>query len=247
MAYRIESFKRFTGSMPGNSTYEVRDLRQLWVFCRGDRDQLARLASYTPFEPRSDVFVLGVADFSSGPGWFDASLVLPVTFRGEVGGSYFFEYEDQHDSVAMGREAWGYPKALARVEWQEDAHGISTRVYDYDTDVFSIEVDFDSTVDDSAWRHLAIYPQYQVRAVPQQAGSSFDSLDVLSRDPSRDWVAKDRLLGRAEVKIGRLDLTNGILDGERLEVVEVLGAELCIGDYYSTAENGVPRKIASLL
>lgn len=247
MTYDIASFKKFTGSMPGNSTYEVRDLRQLWVFCRGDREQLERLASYTPFELQSDVFVLGVADFSSGPGWFDASLVLPVTFEGRPGGTYFFEYEDQHDSVAMGREAWGYPKALARVEWREDVGGISTRVYDYDTEVFSVEVDFDETVDDSGWRDLAIYPQYQVRAVPQQAGPSFESLDVLTRDPSRDWVAKERLFGRAEVRIGQVDIANGILGGDRLEVVEVLGAELRVGDYFSTAENGVPRKVASLL
>lgn len=247
MGYDIESFIRFTGMMPGDSTYDVEDLRQLWVFCRGDREQLEHLIAHTPFDLQDDVFVLGIADFSSGPGWVDASLVLPISFEGRKGGTYFFEYEDQHTSVAMGRETWGYPKALARVEWDETATGIRGRVHDYDIDVFSVDVEFDETVDASAWSHLEIYPQFQVRAVPQQAGPGFDSLDVITRDPSADYVAKELLLGRAEVEIGAVDIANDILGGERLKVLEVLGAELRVGDYHSTAENGVPRIVAGLV
>lgn len=247
MTYDMAAFARFTGMMPGDSTYAVTDLRQLWVYCRGDRAQLERLAGYTPFALQSDLFVLGVADFSSGPGWADASVILPISFDGRPGGTYFFEYEDQHSSVAMGREAWGYPKALALVEWEEDAAGIRTRVRDYDTEVFSIEVDFDGTVDDSAWAGIRLYPQFQVRAVPEQAGPGFESLDVITRDPSVDYVPKDRMLGRARVSIGKVDIANDLLRGEQLRLLEVLGAELLVGDYRSTPENGVPRVVAGLL
>ncbi len=247
MSYDIARFATFTGMMPGDATYDVNDLRQLWVYCRGDREQLEELASYTPFELQGDIFVIGVADFSSGPGWVDASVILPIVFDGRAGGTYFFEYEDQHASVAMGREAWGYPKALAKVEWVEDADGIRTRVDDYDANVFSIEVDLDGSVDPSAWDGVRIYPQFQVRAVPEQAGSGFESLEVITRDPSADYVAKERRLGRARVSIGRVDIANGILRGEALRVLEVLGAELLVGDYHSTAANGVPRVVADLL
>ncbi|UYG16040.1 acetoacetate decarboxylase family protein [Brachybacterium huguangmaarense] len=238
---------RFTGMMPGDTTYEVDGLRQLWIYCRGDRDQLEHLVGHLPFGLQDDVFVLGMADFSAGPGWTDASVVLPITFEGRRGGTYCFEYEDQHTSVAMGREAWGYPKALARMTWDEDASGLHVRVDDYDTEVFEADVVLDDAVDDAAWSHLSIYPQYQVRAVPQKNGPGFDSMEVVSRDPSVDEIVQERHLGRARVDIGTVDIANRILGGRRLEVVDVLGAELRVSDYRSTSENGVPRTVQRLV
>lgn len=247
MTYDIKTFFKYTGVIPGNGTYEVDDLHQLWVFCRGDRAQLEKMVGYTPFELQDDIFVLGVGDFAKGTGWADASLVMPITFEGRAGGNYYFEYEDQHASVASGREVWGYPKALAHIDWDESETGVRTRVYDYDTEVFSIEVEYDDAVDDSAWRHLEIYPQYQVRSAPQLRGDSFDLFEVVSRDPSVDYTPKQRLLGRAKVEIGKIDIANGILEGEPLRIVEVLGAEMRIGDYKSTPENGVPHVVKKLI
>lgn len=247
MSYDIDAFQRYTGLMPGDSTYAVDDLRQLWVFCRGDRAQLEKMAGYTPFTLQDDIFVLGVGDFSSGPGWADASIVLPIVHEGVPGGTFFYEYEDQHTSVAMGRETWGYPKAYTRIECHESETEFTARVSDYDTEVFSVRFTPDDSIEDAAWRHIEIYPQMQVRAVPQPAGPGFDILDVVSRDPSRDYVPRERRLGRAEVEIGTVDIANGLLQGEPLRVVEVLGAELRIGDYRSTAANGVPRIVTDLL
>lgn len=247
MTYDLARFSRFTGMIPGNSTYRVDGIRQLWIYCRGDRHQLEHLVGHLPFELQDDIVVLGAADFSSGPGWTDASVVLPITFEGRAGGTYCFEYEDQHTSVAMGRETWGYPKALARMTWTEDESGIHVRVADYDTEVFGADVVLDDAVDDSAWSHVSLYPQYQVRAVPQKNGPGFDSVDVVSRDPSVDEVVHRRLLGRARVSIGTVDIANRILGGRRLDLVDVLGAELRISDYRSTAENGVPRTVKHLI
>ena len=246
MTYDIRRFAEYTGMMPGNSTYEVDGLEQLWVYCRGNAAQLQHLVGYLPFELQDDIFVLGVADFSDGPGWMDASVLLPIVFDGVPGGTYLFEYEDQHASVAMGREAWGYPKAFARVDMQRSGHSVSAAVDDYDTPVFRVEADFSADPGDAAWNHLSLYPQFQVRAVPQKNGPGFDSFDVVSRDPSVDYRPHDRLVGTASVSIGRVDIANGILGGEPLQVVEVLGAELLIGDYRSTERNGVPRVVRSL-
>ncbi|MGO3226126.1 MAG: acetoacetate decarboxylase family protein [Agrococcus casei] len=247
MTYDIRRFAEYTGQMPGDSTYEVENLEQLWVYCRGNSTQLQHLVGYLPFELQDDVFVLGVGDYSTGPGWMDASVLLPVAFEGQTGGTYLFEYEDQHASVAMGREAWGYPKAFARVDMLRVDNRVSARVKDYDQHVFGVEATLDNSVDDSAWSHLSLYPQFQVRAVPEKNGPGFDSFDVVSRDPSVDYVAKSRRTGTADVSIGRIDIANGILGGEPLEVVTVLGAELLVGDYKSTAANGVPRVVKSFL
>jgi len=247
MTYDINSFFKFTGLYPGNNTYEVPGLHQLWVFCRGNKQQLEQMIAPTPFGLQDDIFVLGVGDFSKGTGWSDASLLLPVVFEGRRGANYYFEYEDQHASVASGREVWGYPKALAHIDWSENEQGVRTRVRDYDTDVFSVSIEYDDSVDASKWSHIEIYPQFQVRAVPETAGSGFSIFDVVTRDPSRDYTAHRTLLGRASVEIGKVDLANGILGGNKLEIVEALGAEMRIGDYRSTMENGVPRVVRSFL
>ncbi len=247
MTYDIRSFFKFTGVLPGDVTYAVPELHQFWVFCRGDKEQMARMIAPTPFGLQDDIFVIGVGDFSKGTGWADACLLMPVTFDGAPGGNYYFEYEDQHASVASGREVWGYPKALAKIDWKEDDKGVRVRVHDYDTEVFSVAIDYDDTVDASQWSHLSIYPQYQVRAVPEVAGSGFSIFDVVTRDPSRDYTPHRTILGRASVDIGKVDLANGILGGEKLIIRDVLGAEMRIGDYKSTAENGVPKVVRSFV
>ncbi|MGB4778484.1 acetoacetate decarboxylase family protein [Microbacterium sp.] len=177
----------------------------------------------------------------------DAAVVLPVSFEGQMGGTFFYEYEDNHLSVSMGREAWGYPKAYAKCDMIQTEKGVRARVWDYETNVFSVDVTFCDTVDDGAWADVQLYPQLQTRFATQLAGPGFSLLEVVSRDPSVDYVAKQRFVGRAEVEIGRLDLTNRILDGGGFEIKEVLGAELRIGDYRSTPENGVPKVVRKLV
>jgi len=247
MRYDIQEFFKFTGLYPGNITYEVPQLQQIWVYCRGDKNQLAQMIAPTPFTLQDDIFVLGVGDFSKGTGWADASLVLPIIFDGQPGGNYYFEYEDQHASVASGREVWGYPKVLAHIDWTNRPDGIDIKVYDYDTLIFSLKLDYGDGGNATAWEHLALYPQYQVRAVPEIAGSGFAIMDVITRDPSRDYSPHRTLLARAEIDIGKVDLSNNILGAERLQILEILGAEIRIGDYRSTATNGVPQKVRSLL
>jgi len=247
MHYDIREFFKFSGLYPGNVTYEVPQLQQIWIYCRGERSQLAQMMAPTPFTLQDDIFVIGVGDFSKGTGWADASIVLPILFDGKAGGNYYFEYEDQHASVASGREVWGYSKALAKIDWINRENGIDVKVHDYEQLVFSFTLDYEDDLDCSNWAHLALYPQYQVRAVPEIAGPSFAILDVVTRDPSLDYTPHRTLLARAKVEMGKVDLTNNILGGEKLKLLEILGAEVRIGDYRSTLAHGVPQRVRSLL
>lgn len=239
------SFWKFLNFGPGNTTYACPGLRALSVYCRGERAQLEAMLEPMPFELADERFMVSITDFSnnSGKTYYDAAVVLAVRYGDHVGGSYYFEYEDKHSTVAGGRELWGYPKHYARVAMtlgEKGAEGATTLHEDV---MFRIGLTFDDSVDRSAWADLKLYPHYQVRAVPQVNGPGFQSFDIISRDTSRDYRLIERRAGRGTVSFGPAIS----VAGETMKVVEVLGAEFTVGDFASTPENGVPKIVASLI
>jgi len=212
---------------------------------QGEKEQIASFLKPMPFELADDRFVVSIADFgnNSGKTYYDAAVIFAVRYGDHVGGTYYFEYEDKHSTVAGGRELWGYPKHFAKIAvsaTDEGARGAATL---YDDVMFEIGVAFDDSVDRAAWADLRIYPHYQVRAVPEVNGPGFQSFDIISRDTSKDYKLKERKVGRGTVTFGPAIS----FDGEALRVSEVLGAEYTTGDFASTPENGVPKIIESFI
>lgn len=244
-SYDPLKFWKFLRFGPGNTTYACPDLKTLSVYCRGDRAQMERFLEPLPFELADDRFVVSIADFgnNSGRTYFDAAVILPVRYGDHVGGTYYFEYEDKHTTVAGGRELWGYPKHFARMEMEETECGVRGRTSLYDDVMFEIGCDFDASANRDAWADLQIFPHYQVRAVPQVNGPGFQSFDIISRNTSEDFVLTERRAGRGSLSFGP---TIGV-EGEQMRAVEVLGAEYTVGNYASTPENGVPKVVASLI
>jgi acetoacetate decarboxylase len=92
----------------------------LTALVKADEDAVRDLLSPTPFEyvaPYAwiEIVVLrtafGVAPFQSG------GVIVPALHpqSGTVGGYYAFCYTDTDESLALGREPYGYPKKYARV------------------------------------------------------------------------------------------------------------------------------------
>lgn len=238
-------FWNFLRFGPGNVTYACPGLKTLSVYCRGERAQMEQLLEPLPFELADDRFVVSIADFgnNSGRTYYDAAIILPVRYGDHVGGTYYFEYEDKHTTVAGGRELWGYPKHFARIELEETANGFRGKTSLYDDVMFEIAVDFDASVSREAWADLRLFPHYQVRAVPEVNGPGFQSFDIISRNTVKDYKLTERKVGRGSVSLGPTIAAGD----ERLRVVEVLGAEYSIGDFASTPENDVPTVVASLI
>ncbi|WP_449276937.1 acetoacetate decarboxylase family protein [Leucobacter sp. GX24907] len=249
--YDPKTFFRFLGFDPGDQQYECPDLATLNVYCRGDRDQLTRLAGVTPFELTSDVFMLTVADFSNCTmtqgGYFDGGMILPISYGEHRGGNYFFEFEDQHWSTAAGRELWGYPKRYAKFSLETTDSGVRAKIWDYDMPILDLALDFDDSVTGEAWNDVDLTPTIQARAVPEVNGPSFSQFDIAMRNTAANFALRERRLGRAQATIGKIDVGSDLLDGQPLHVLEVLGGEYTVGDFAATAANGTPVVLDSLV
>jgi len=246
--YDPKTFFKFLGYAPAADEYSCPGLRTINVYCRGDRAQLEQMVSLTPLKLESDIFIVTVADFSNvtNSPYMDAGVVLAVSYGDQKAGNYFFEFEDQHWSCAAGRELWGYPKRYTKISLDKNDEGAQGKVRDYDTSIIEIGVEFDDSVTNDAWSEAKFAPTIQVRGVPQLRGDSFDSLDVIMRDTAHNFKVTERRLGKGSVELGPVDTGSGLLGGEPLKILEVLGAEYVVGDFASTTEYGAPVTLASL-
>ncbi|WP_449277793.1 acetoacetate decarboxylase family protein [Leucobacter sp. GX24907] len=249
--YDPKTFFRFLGFDPGDQEYACPDLATLNVYCRGDREQLAALIGVTPFELTSDIFQLTVADFANCTmtqgRYFDGGLILPVSYREHVGGSYFFEFEDEHWSTAAGRELWGYPKRYAKFSMDVAEGSARASIWDYETPILDLSVNFDETRSADAWADVVLAPTIQVRAVPEVNGPSFSLFDISMRNTAANFRLKERRVGSATATIGKIDVGSSLLGGRELQILEVLGGEYVVGDFLATRENGTPVVLDSLV
>lgn len=243
--YDVNKFFRYLGYHPTNYTPSCPKMRTLAVYVRGDRTQLEELLDPTPFVLNDDRFVISIADFrnQSHFSFFDAAILLPVRYGDIEGSTYYYEYEDNHETVASGREKWGYPKKYARMTLDDDERGARGDVTLCGETMFRISVDFDDTTDNSAWKDYKVFPHLQARAVSEIYGPSFSAFDIISRDTSKDYKSISKRFGKASVQLGPSIAVNGF----RVKVLEVLGGEYAVGDFASTRENGQAKVVASLI
>jgi len=251
-SYNPRSFFTFLGYGPGDAEYRCPDLRTLNVYCRGNRAQMERLLACTPFTLTSDIFLATVADFANvtlSP-YFDAAIIFPIAYQEHRAGTYFFEFEDQHWSTACGRELWGYPKRYTKIALDKNASGAQGRVRDYDNAIMDISVDFDDKPPSTSslpWQDVSFTPTIQIRAVPELNGPSFSLFDIIMRNTAANFVVKERYRGKAQIKLGPVDIGSNILGGEPLIIEEILGGEYIVGDFASTSQNGTPVILDSLV
>ena len=70
------------------------------------------------FEPVGDViqlFVMHSPDAGYLGSYDEGGVVIPCRYQGVTGAHVAYEYVSSDDSLAAGREIWGYPKKLAKV------------------------------------------------------------------------------------------------------------------------------------
>lgn len=243
--YDVNSFFSYLGYYPSNYTPRCPGLRTLSVYARADTKQLEEWLAPTPFVLDDDRVVITVADFSNQShfSYHDAAILLPVRINGTQGSTYYFEYEDNHETVASGREKWGYPKRYADISLEDDAMGARGRVSLGGSTIFSLSVEFDDHTSNTEWQDCKTYPHLQVRAISDIYGPSFTQFDVIQRDTSKDYELMSRQFGKASIELGSEVMVNG----KALEILELLGGEYSVGNFSSTRENGRAHVIASLL
>ena len=217
MTYDIRRFAEYTGQMPGDSTYEVENLEQLWVYCRGNSTQLQHLVGYLPFELQDDVLRARCRRLLDRPRLDGCECAAACRLRGADGWHVPLRVRGPARVGCHGPGVLGLPQGVRPRGHAARQTTVSRLASRTTTSTCSASRRHSTTASTTRRGATSVcIPQFQVRAVPEKNGSGFDSFDVVSRDPSVDYVAKSRRTGTADVSIGRIDIANGILGGEPL-------------------------------
>lgn len=214
---------------PGNRT--------LYAVCRGARATQARYLKPTPFEPVGDLFLVAVSDFSNCDkvAYMDAAVVLPIAYKGQPGGNYLFEYENDDRAIAAGRDLWGYPKKYAAITMSPTAKRVRAAAVRHGTAILALEVDLSKPVADLP--QLKVTPHFNFHVLPRAEGPGWREARVIERDTSPDFELLSHKTGRARVTLKSLP---GDPLGEMAPFV-VLGGGLVVGNFHAQGKNGWGR------
>lgn len=200
--------------------YRYQNVRKVSAFCKCDPVKLARFIP-DEFELAGDVievFLMESPDAGPLGQYNEGGVVIPVKYDGQPGGHVAFEYVETDDSLAAGREIWGYPKKIADVPLSFAPDGsVSGSVVRRGSKIIAI----DFTPDAVTFDKPLLQPRYQLKVVPSADGVA-KGLHQVIRNAVTDFTLHNRVTGRAN-----LHLENSAQDpmGD-LGVVEVLGGEL---------------------
>ncbi|MDP3342170.1 acetoacetate decarboxylase family protein [Frigidibacter sp.] len=200
--------------------YQYRNVRKISAFCKCDP---AKLALFLPDEfslagEICEVFVMESPDAGPLGRYNEGGIVIPVSYDGQTGGHVAFEYVETDDSMAAGREIWGYPKKIADVPMTFAADGkVSGSVVRRGARI--IAVDF--TPAEAGFDKPVLQPRFQLKLVPPADGVSKGCRQVI-RNAVTDFTLHDRVTGKVELHL-ESSAQDPMAD---LGVIEVLGGEL---------------------
>lgn len=220
--------------------YHCPQNKSLSVYCLGEREKLAEHLRSTPFELASDNFLVYVSDFTNCDkvAFMDAGVMLSVTYKGRTGGYVLYEYEDDDSAMAAGRELWGYPKKFAQIELEHDGARAAGRVIRKGQTIFEIGASFSPDV---RVPELTLTPHFNIKVSPAPDGSVV-SRQVIERDTSPDFVTRhiDQGIGQAMLPGSPNDPFH------LLGAFDVIAANLTIGDFHATEQNGWGKVVETL-
>lgn len=170
---------------PLDGAYGSSDYEAICVLLKADEQAVHRLLAVTPFEPLgpyvwAELMVMrdsyGIAPYSGG------GIVVPAAYRGTIGGYYAFCYVDTDDSLALGREAYGYPKKYARAAFQRTGRA-ATGSYRRS----NLSLDLSVVLDERPGRKLPEAPRFPhllLQTIPTADHADALFTRVLARDTS---------------------------------------------------------------
>ncbi|AYC32996.1 hypothetical protein D3880_11750 [Pseudomonas cavernae] len=205
--------------------YSYRSYRKLSAFCRTDAQELQRMLP-AGFELTSDlieVFIMDVPDGGSLGSYREGGIVAQVRFGEYEGGHVLYEYVTTDDSMAAGREIWGYPKKIGEVEWLEQGGKVSASLTRRGRPLIAIEFIQDES---AIYDKPVLQPRLQVKKFPSADGRSLD-IDKVILNELRAGTVHSSIKGRAQVSL------NGWEQDplHKLSILEVIGAEFLVADF----------------
>jgi len=111
----------------------------------------------TTIGPYREVVVLTGADRQGAPGMF-----CPLI------------YVDSDAAMCAGREIWGFPKKLARIDIEEDGDEVSARLVRRGVELLSLSGSVEERADPTAFAALGALPIYNRKLIPGVAAKEPD-------------------------------------------------------------------------
>lgn len=205
--------------------YHYRGVRKISAFCRCDADAL-RAFLPDEFELSGDVcevFQLEAPDAGPLGHYSESGVVIPVTFDGQPGAHVALEYVSSDDSLAAGREIWGYPKKIAEVPFHDHGGGkIESSTIRRGTTIISMTF----APGGDAFEKPVMQPRFQIKTLPTADGTGCDFYQVIQNDLAGVEV-REQQFGTVDLKLG--SSADDPLD--RLGVTSVIGAEFTVVDF----------------
>lgn len=222
-----------------NNPQECPGLKTVTVFCRGREDIIKKYLAPTPFEYLTDDFMILFGDYSNGnaAAFYDASIVIPVTYKGMTGGYYLIEYEDLPSSVVGGRELWGYPKKEGEFKVLQKDDGFTGTVSREGHEILLVDICLDRKPL-KPLPEISAYPNLLLWTLPRYDGPGIQSQKVLKRDTSQDLKIAFMKEVYASVQLSGYENPPVIEPLDEWNPLEVYGARYVEGDYFCTDENG---------
>jgi acetoacetate decarboxylase len=203
--------------------YEYKAYRKVSVFCRVDQEEIRRALPLV-FELRGDVLEFFIMDVPHGGAlgaYREGGIVVPMSYRGRPGGHVLYEIVTSDDSMAVGREVWGYPKKMGSVEWSDDGLSVEASLSRRGAELIKIKFE----AQNSEFSRPNLHPRFQTRIVPSPAGP-FANIDII-----------ENALGNASIKTrvaGKSLLTLGGTPSDpfsNFTVLEIIGSEFVVADF----------------
>ncbi|WP_272011029.1 acetoacetate decarboxylase family protein [Roseovarius sp. ZX-A-9] len=204
--------------------YHYRNVTKISAYCRCDPKGLRQFLP-PDFEVVGDVcelFIMEAPDAGPLGSYNEAGLVIPARYGDLIGAHVALEYVETDDSMAAGREIWGYPKKLADVPMTVTGNAVSAQVIRRGVQLMGM----DFTPGGNAIEKPVMQPRLQVRSFPAADGPLPDCYQIISNQVT-GFVLHDSIFGTVDLKV-----VSGPQDPlEDLGVIEVLGAELSRYDF----------------
>jgi hypothetical protein len=223
---------------PLDGEYGSSDFEAIAVLARVEESVIADLLSSTPFHPVGPYVWLEMMVMRNSYGiepYAGGGVVVPASYKGVIGGFYAFCYVDTDSSLALGREAYGYPKKFARANYQctgRAATASFTRP--------NLDVRISVVLDQEPGRILPDAPRYPhllFQAIPTADNKDALFQRVLARDTSVNSKG-DLTLGEGALDVRSAESGN--------ELSWLNGAKAIAGMHVRGSFAGAPAQVLGL-
>lgn len=203
--------------------FDYKAFSKVSVFCRVDEAAI-RAALPAQFDVRGDVIEFFIMDVPAGGSlgsYAEGGIVVPMSYQGRPGGHVLYEIVTNDDSMAVGREVWGYPKKMGEVAWNAKDMSVSAKLSRRGTSL--IEIDFKA--DGPSFEKPALQPRFQTRIIPSPESAAVET-QIIENSLGQSETLR-HAFGTAEIKVG------GSADDpySDFQIREIVGAEMIVANF----------------